>query len=64
MRWLLQIATVQGSIRNWEPKRGDYWKLWKDSEGGPLKFMAGKGGGGGRESHEMLLGESLQWSNI
>ena len=22
-----------GISRNWEPKRGDHWKLWKDSEG-------------------------------
>ena len=27
-----------GSLDFWENKRGDRWKLWKDSEGGPLKF--------------------------
>ena len=26
------------NTRNWEPKGGDQWKLWKDTEGGPLKF--------------------------
>ena len=30
--------TKGGISRNWEPNRGDCWKLWKDSEGGPLKF--------------------------
>ena len=30
--------TKGGFSRNWEPKRGDHWKLWKDSEGGSLKF--------------------------
>ena len=34
------------------PKGGNHWKLWKDSEGGPLKFawkMRTLGGGGGGE---------------
>ena len=30
--------TKGGISRNWEPKRGDHWKLWKDSEGESLKF--------------------------
>ena len=43
--------------RNWEPKRGDHWKLWKDSEGGPFKFAwIIKTWGGGRESLQKLLG--------
>ena len=58
--------TKGGINRNWEPKRGDNWKLWRDSEGGPLKFAwkMKTWGGGDRESHQMLLGGSLQWSNI
>ena len=27
-----------GSVLTENPKGGDHWKLWKDSEGGPLKF--------------------------
>ena len=46
----LIFGRTKGAIsRNWEAKRGDRWKLWKDEEGGPLKF-AGKNedmGGGG-----------------
>ena len=52
---------ILGEIsRNWEPKRGDHWnhwKLWKDSEGGPLKFawkmktLRGWGGGARRSSN-------------
>ena len=30
--------TKGGISCNWEPKRQDRWKIWKDSEGGPLKF--------------------------
>ena len=46
-----------GVCRNWEPKRGDRWNLWKDSEGGPLKFAwKMKARGGDRESHQKLLG--------
>ena len=35
---LIFRRTKGGISRNWEPKRGDHWKLWKDSVGGPLKF--------------------------
>ena len=28
----------KGISRNWEPKRRDRWKLWKDSEGGTTQF--------------------------
>ena len=27
-----------GIIRSWEPKRGNRWKLWKDSEGGTTQI--------------------------
>ena len=30
--------TKGGISCNWESKRQDRWKIWKDSEGGPLKF--------------------------
>ena len=58
--------TKGGISRNWEPKRGDRWKLWKDSEGGPLKFAwkMKTWRRGRRESHQKLLTGSLQWSNI
>ena len=54
-----------GISRNWEPK-SHCWKLWKDSEGGPLKLaleiktygcVCGGGGGGDREINQKLLGE-------
>ena len=35
---LIFRRTKGGISRNWEPKRGDHWKLSKDSEGGPVKF--------------------------
>ena len=55
----------EGSVVTENPK-GDHWKLWKDSEGGPLKFVwkTKTCGGAGRENHQKLLGGSLQWSNI
>ena len=52
-------GTKGGISRNREPKRGGSLKLWKDSKGAPLKFawkMKTWGGGGDRESHQMLLG--------
>ena len=55
-----------GISRDWETKRGHHWKLWKDSEGDHSSLL-GKSrhwGGGERESHQILLGGSLQWSNI
>ena len=53
-----------GSVVTAEPKRGDHWKLWKDVEGGPLELALKMKTWGDRESHQMLLGGSLQWSNI
>ena len=55
---LIFRKTKWGINRNWEPKRGDNWKLWRDSERGPLKFAwkMKTWGGGDRESHQMLLG--------
>ena len=63
---LIFRRTKRGTSHNWEPKRGNHWKLGKDSKGGPLKFAwkMKKWQGGDRESHQMLLGGSLQWSNI
>ena len=45
---------------------GGDWKLWQDSEGGPLKFVwkMKTWGGGDPESHQKLPGGSLRWSNI
>ena len=37
-------------------KGGDHRKLWKDSEGGPLKFAWKMKTVGEGESHQMLLG--------
>ena len=66
--WFLGEKKAKGGIScNWEPKSGDRWKLRKDSEGWQLKFAwktKTEGGGGNRESHQKLLGGSLQWSNI
>ena len=63
---LIFRRTKGGISRDWETKRGDHWKLWKDSEGDHSSLL-GKSrhwGGGERESHQILLGGSLQWSNI
>ena len=46
---LIFRITKGGISRNWEPKRGDHWKLWKDSEG---------------DHSNLMLGGLLQWSNI
>ena len=61
---LIFRRTKGGISRNWETKRKD--GLWKDSEGDHSNLL-GKSrhwGGGERESHQILLGGSLQWSNI
>ena len=41
-----------------ENKRGDRWKLWKDSEGRPQICLEDeiKDGGGDRKSRQKLLG--------
>ena len=42
-----------GISRSWEPKTGDHWKLWKDTEGGTTQICLeneGMWGGGDRES--------------
>ena len=45
--------------RNWEPKREDHWKLWKDSEEDHSNLPTWKmKTWGDRESHLMLLGET------
>ena len=49
-----------GISHNWEPQKGDRWKLWKDSEGRPVKFAwkiktcGGGGGGGSRKSSKVI----------
>ena len=54
---LIFRRTKGGISRNWEPERGNRWKLWKGSEGGPLKFAwKVKTWGGDCESHQKLLG--------
>ena len=66
----LIFGRTKGGIScNWEPKRGDHWKLWKDSGWGPLKFAwkmkTWRGGGGSRKTSKVISGAgSLQWSNI
>ena len=49
-----------GIIRNWEPKVGDRWKFWKDSEGGPIKLSwkmkTWEEGGGTRKSSKVIRG--------
>ena len=51
--------TKGGISRNWEPKRGDQWKRWKDSDGGPLKLAwtmkTWWGGGEGRGSRKLSM---------
>ena len=53
-----------GISRNWEPQRGYHWKLWKDSEGGPLKFAWKLSHGGITKVIKSYKGGSLQWSKI
>ena len=53
----LDFRRTKGMIsRNWEPKRGDHWKLWKDSKGGPLKFAwKMKAWGGSRKPSKVII---------
>ena len=63
---LIFRITKGGISRNREPKRGDHWKFWKDQgRGGTAQICLENEdiGSGDRESHQMLLGGSLQWSN-
>ena len=53
-----------GISRNWEPQRGYHWTLWKDSEGGPLKFAWKLSHGGITKVIKSYKGGSLQWSKI
>ena len=56
----LIFRRTKGEIsRNWEPKRGDQWKLWKDhGRGGSAEICLENEDIGleDRESHQMLLG--------
>ena len=48
-----------GISRNWEPKKGDHWKLWKDhGRGGTAQICLANEdiGWEDREIHQMLLG--------
>ena len=52
---LIFKRTKWGISRNWETKSGEHWKLWKDSEGGPLKFAwKMKTRGGSRKSSKVI----------
>ena len=56
---LISRRTKGGISRNWEPKRGDQWKLWKDhGTGGTAQICLENEdiGWEDRESHQMLLG--------
>ena len=51
--------TKGGISRNWEPKRGDHWKLWKDHGRGATAQICLENediGWEDRERHQMLLG--------
>ena len=49
------IRRTKGGInRNWETKRGDHWKLWKDSRGPTQICLKMKTWEGDRERHQML----------
>ena len=57
---LEEMTSFLGEQKGGSVLRGDRRKRWKDSEGEPLKFAwkiktCGEGGGG-RESHQKLLG--------
>ena len=59
------LGEKKGRIsRNWEPQGGYHWKLWKDSEGGPLKFAWKLSRGGITKVIKSYKGGSLQWSKI
>ena len=56
---LIFRRTKGGISRNWEPKRGDHWKLWQDhGRGGTAQICLENENIGweDRESHQMLLG--------
>ena len=53
-----------GISRNWEPQGGYHWKLWKNSEGGPLKFAWKLSRGEITKVIKSYKGGSLQWSEI
>ena len=57
--YLIFRKTKGGISRNWELKRGDRWKLWKDSEGVPLKvgWKMKTCGGGSRKSSKVIRGD-------
>ena len=59
---LIFRRTKEGISRQWERKRGDHWKLCKDSEGELLKWR--HGGGGVAKVIKCHLEGSLQGSNI
>ena len=59
---LIFRRTKGGISRNWEPNRGDHWKLSKDLEGGPLKFAWKMKTWG--KSNVVREDHALQWSNI
>ena len=69
-RWdhLIFGRTKGGISCNWEPKRGDHWKLWKDSEGGTTQIFLEnedmEGGRGGREKHQKLFGGPDHFSEV
>ena len=49
-----------GISRNWEPKRGNRWKLWKDSEGGTTQICLENEdiwGGGSPKSSKVIKGD-------
>ena len=57
----LIFGRTKGGIScNWEPKRGDHWKLWKDSEGGTTQIFLEnedmEGGGGDAKNIKSYLG--------
>ena len=51
--------TKGGISSNWEPKRGDRWKIWKDSEGGTTQICLENEGmvGGSRKSSKVIRGD-------
>ena len=57
---LISGRTKGGISRTWEPKRGDHWKLWKDSGGGEFawKWTYGEWGGS-RKSSKVIRGDDL-----
>ena len=57
--WFLEEQKGRIS-RNWELKREDHWRLWKDSGGGPLKIawkMQTCMAGGGQTLSNVIRGD-------